>query len=134
MTILNAIKTVLSRYGGMTHIEVYQKIMEMELYEFGAKNPVAIVNGYLRRYCEGLDFPSSYPVKHFKIIGKKDTKNIYALNSESDADVKEPGDWQDEEMLSEEKISIAYDAYKKELKQKILEHILSCPPGFLNVW
>ncbi len=132
MTILAAIKTVLSQYGGMTHIEVYQKIIDLELYEFGAKNPIAIVNGYLRRYCVGLDFPSSYPVKHFKIIGKKGTKNIYALNLESDANVGEPGNWQDEEILTEEKISIAYDAYKKELKQKILEHILSCPPGFFE--
>lgn len=133
MTILEAIKKVLTQYGGLTHIEVYQKIIQMDLYEFGAKNPIAIVNGYLRRYCEGLDFPSSYSTKYFKIVGKKGSKNVYALNS-GDIESIEQSDngWQDEDILPEERISIAYNDYKKELKRKLLEHVLGCPPGFFE--
>ncbi len=41
-----------------------------------------VVNGKLKRHCECLDFPSASPVKYFKIVGRKCTKNLYALVKE----------------------------------------------------
>ena len=45
MTIVEAIKIVLeSNTGGLTSREIYQKIIDAELYVFPAKKPDAVVN------------------------------------------------------------------------------------------
>lgn len=135
MTILGAIKEVLSRYESLTHIEIYQKIVEENLYQFGAQNPVAVVNGYLRRYCDGLDFPSAYPVKYFKIVGKKGTKNLYALmkgNFNETESLPVNVSMEEEDILPEERISMTYADYQADLKRQLIEHILNCHPGFFE--
>ena len=46
MTIIEAIKDVLKNEPkGLSSAEIYQKIIENNLYQFGAKNPVGVVNG-----------------------------------------------------------------------------------------
>ena len=63
MTIIEAIKEVLkSESKGLSSAEIYQKIIDQNLYQFGAKNPDGVVNGEIRRHCIGLDFPTAYPV------------------------------------------------------------------------
>ena len=75
MTIIEAIKEVLkNETSGLSSAEIYQQIINRNLYQFGAKNPIAVVNGEIRKRCVGLDFPTAYPVKHFVIVGK-DGKN-----------------------------------------------------------
>ena len=72
MTIVEAIKTVLKdNAAGMTASEVYDEIVLRNLYVFRAKKPIYVVNGEIRRRCYGLDFPTAYPVKQFKISGYK---------------------------------------------------------------
>lgn len=72
MTIVEAISCVLQgSKDGMTSIEIYKQIVKEGLYVFGAKQPVAVVNGQIRRRCLGLDFPTAYPTKMFKINGYK---------------------------------------------------------------
>ena len=70
MTIIEAIKQVLSQNtSGLTSQKIYDKIIEQNLYVFGAQKPVAVVNGEIRRRCSGLEFPTALPIKLFEIVG-----------------------------------------------------------------
>lgn len=70
ITIVQAIKNVMLRCGKpLTIAEAYEEIVKENLYEFHSENPISMVRSQIRRYCEGLDFPSSSPTKHFKIVG-----------------------------------------------------------------
>ena len=66
MTIIEAVKNVLADNKAMSSKEVYDKIIENNLYEFPAKNPQAVVNGMIRRHCLELNFPTSSPIKYFR--------------------------------------------------------------------
>ena len=80
MTIVEAIKLILSDVPeGLTAKEIYDKIVEQNLYAFGAKNPLGVVNSQIRRRCVGLNFPTAYPVKMFRIVGHRGKKNRFAL-------------------------------------------------------
>ena len=80
MTIVEAIKAVLeNNVDGMTAAEIYNKIISKDLYSFGAKSPVSVVNVEIRRRCRGLDFPTAYPVKLFEIVGFQGKKPLYIL-------------------------------------------------------
>jgi len=71
MTITEAIKQVMRTKGApMTADEAYRAIAEAKLYELHADNPAHIVRSQIRRHCEGLDFPSASPTKHFKLVGE----------------------------------------------------------------
>jgi len=67
MTIIEAVKIVLSENNAMSSKEIYEEISKRQLYEFAAKNPQMIVNGMIRRHCLQLNFPTSSPVKYFSI-------------------------------------------------------------------
>ena len=77
LRIIDAVVIVLNENGSLTSKEAYEKIIEKGLYNFGAKNPVNVVNSEIRCHCEGLDFPSASPVKYFKITGKKGKHDLY---------------------------------------------------------
>ena len=79
MTIVEAIKTVLYQVpDGLTSKEIYDEIVKQNLYSFGAKNPLGVVNSQIRRRCAGLDFPTAYPVKVFRIAGHRgNKKDVY---------------------------------------------------------
>ena len=63
MTIVEAIKTVLKEAPeGLTAKEIYDEIIRNKFYNFGAKNPLGVVNSQIRRRCVGLDFPTAYPI------------------------------------------------------------------------
>jgi restriction system protein len=71
MTITEAIKQVMRVKGSpMTAGEAYQAIVDAKLYEFHADNPEHIVRSQIRRHCEGLDFPSAAPTRHFRLVGE----------------------------------------------------------------
>jgi len=70
MTIVEAIKKVLeNNTEGMTASQIYDEIILQGLYSFGAKSPISVVVGQIRRRCKGLDFPTAHPVKLFEIVG-----------------------------------------------------------------
>ncbi len=73
--IVDALREVLKDNVSLTHKEAYKEIVKRNLYEFGAKQPESVVNSTLRCHCEGLDFPRASPVKYFKIVGQKGSKN-----------------------------------------------------------
>lgn len=79
-TIIDAIKIVLvQNKDGMTVEEIFSSFVRQNLYSFKAKLPKNVLNTEVRRHCLGLDFPTSYPIKHFYIIKIVNGKPLYAL-------------------------------------------------------
>lgn len=69
MTIIEAIKAVMIQHGSpMTAKAAYDAIIAQKLYTFHAQNPASVVLHQIRRHCEGLDFPSAAPSKHFTLV------------------------------------------------------------------
>lgn len=137
ITIIEAIKEVLkSEPKGLSSAEIYQRIIDQNLYQFGAKNPVGVVNGEIRRHCIGLDFPTAYPVKHFAIAGKegKKLKFIVCENNKSGKTIKQSQNIIDEntEFLPEEKIANAIDEHLQQIKLQLLDNIMSNHPDFFE--
>lgn len=80
MTVVEAIKCVLSQSEeGLTAQEIYQLIDKRGLFQFAAKDPVHIVRTALRRHCQGLNFLTSCPDKHFQIVQGRRGKTTYTL-------------------------------------------------------
>ncbi len=134
ITIVQAIKHVMLRCGKpLTIAEAYGEIVKENLYEFHSENPISMVRSQIRRYCEGLDFPSSSPTKHFKIVGdsryfplekmikfqKNITKKSYG-NSESKHRSA------DESTISE--LMSVHEHYIKAIKHKILTSLTELSP------
>ena len=136
MRIVDALVEVLKENESLTYKEAYLKIEERNLYQFGAKDPEAAVNAKLRCHCEGLDFPGASPVKYFKIVGRKGTRNLYALVKEGQEDCerteKKVKSGTEDDLLPEEKIDLTYHLYKLNIKRQILEHIMDCHPSFFE--
>lgn len=135
MTIVEAIRTVLADApDGLTAKEIYQAIIRAGLYEFGAKNPVGVVNSQLRRRCVGLDFPTACPVKTFRISGRQGNKNRYALYSGKDGSALEGGSQAGgkNDLLPEEKIGAAVLEHITSIRQQVLDAILDHSPYFFE--
>lgn len=143
-TICDAIKEILKdEERGLTYQEIYCRIEERKLYEFGAKSPQAVVHGEIRRHCANLEFPSASPVKFFKIVRTENNMNYYALSVDSDVvlvkgkDSEESGNLEyvldiEDELLPEEKMVQAYQRYLGDLKHSLLEKVRECHPSFFE--
>jgi restriction system protein len=136
MTIIGAITEVLNDNKPRTSKKIYEEIVLRNLYSFGAKKPESVVNGEIRCHCEGLDFPSASPVKHFIIAGQEGKYNLY-LNKRKDEVIEQDPDFikqefNSEDILPEEKMDLAYLFYKNGIKQQLLDHILECHPSFFE--
>ena len=136
MTIIEAIKEVLKNEpAGLSSAEIYQQIIDRNLYQFGAKNPIGVVNGEIRRHCIGLDFPTAYPVKHFIIVGKDGKKLKFSISENKQQNsVKTPDHIinDNSEFLPEEKIASAIDEHLSQIKQQLLDNIMANPPEFFE--
>lgn len=136
MTIIEAIKTVLSEYPeGLAANDIYEKIEQNHLYSFKAKNPAGVVNGEIRRHCYGLDFPTACPVKHFKVIGNDRKKLLFSLADEPSTKttiIKQDVDNDPSECLPEEKIASAINEHLQQIKQQLLDNIMSNHPDFFE--
>ncbi len=136
MTIISAIKEVLSDGQPRTSKAIYDEIVARNLYKFGAKKPEAVVNGEIRRHCVEISFPSASPVKHFKVVGQEGRHNLYLIADMdfNDGIFANKGRCEivNDDTLPEEKIDITYLFYKSNLKKQILDHILECHPRFFE--
>ncbi len=120
MTILEAIKQVLLNHSeGLTSQEVYDEIIARGLYKFGAQQPVAVVNGQIRRRCLGLDFPTAFPVKVFEIVSYRGKKPCFALISKKTNNTSENSSKHipTTEILPEEKVMSAYNEHIALIKE-----------------
>ena len=129
LTIVEAIKLVLKDSPPISASAVYEQIVAHSLYRFGALDPKSVVRGQLRKHCLGLDFPSASPVKYFRLVGD----DLYTL--ESIQGVK-PGRTVVAQTktgsLPEEVIDSAYREHLVQLRQELLEKILSNHPAFFE--
>jgi restriction system protein len=68
-TIIEAAIEALKRKGEpLSTKDIYDFIIEQDLYRFNAEDPVGIVKVQIRRHCEGVDFPTAKPNKFFQIL------------------------------------------------------------------
>lgn len=136
MTIVEAIKFVLSDVPeGLTAKEIYDEIIKKNLYSFGAKNPLGVVNSQIRRRCVGLDFPTAYPVKVFRIVGQRGKKNKFALYDDKlhfSEDMRSSKSKDTTDELPEEKIGAALREHITSIKQQLLDYILNNSPAFFE--
>lgn len=135
MTIVEAINYVLQKSKtGMTSIEVYKQIVKENLYEFGAKTPVSVVNNQIRRRCVGLDFPTAYPQKQFQIVGYKEKKPLFTIyNDKKDSEGHDNSiNYKEVDMLPEEKVSLAMKEHIESIRLQVFEHILNNSPSFFE--
>ena len=109
MRIVDAVIVVLKENGSLTSKEVYNKIIEKGLYEFGAISPVNVVNSQIRCHCEGLN-----------------------PNDSSTNNVTNKVIYSEDNLLPEEKINQTYLSYKNSLKAQIINRILACHPSFFE--
>ncbi len=134
MTIVEALKIVLSAHpDGLTSREAYEEIINQNLYKFPAKKPEGVVNGIIRRHCYGLDFPTSNPIKYFKIAGYKGKKIVYSLveMSEQNSEISK-GNFEDEEKLPEEMIQKFYNEHLANIYSQLIENIMTKVPDFFE--
>ncbi|MCM1508848.1 MAG: restriction endonuclease [Ruminococcus flavefaciens] len=137
-TIVEAVKTVLADYpDGLTSAEIYEKIIEKDLYKFNAIKPQSIVNGTIRCHCFGLNFPTASPRKYFKIITNGRGSSKYAIYDSTQSNEK--NDYQVnainspiKEKLPEEKMRDCYEEHIAALKIQLMNAILNSPPAFFE--
>ena len=137
MTILEAIKTVLSKEtNGLTCKDITKRILSEKLYSFNAQDPNAIVGHCLRKHCQGLDFPSAHPVKHFYIVSGKRGTAVYNLLNQADQGHEKRSQKllisSDSDLLPEEKMQIYHKEHIKSLKNQLLDMILNNDPSFFE--
>lgn len=84
-TIADAVYKVLSEYPeGLTVQEIYDKIVEQNLFVFGAKNPKSVVKITIQRWCDGSKISRGNSVKLFKVVQEVDGEIYYGLLSKAD--------------------------------------------------
>lgn len=135
MTIVEAICCVLKKTKcGMTSVEIYKQIVKDNLYLFGAKSPVSVVNNQIRRRCVGLDFPTAYPQKMFEIVGYKGKKPLFIIyDSKNDKEKFDSNiSYKEVDMLPEEKISLAMAEHIAGIRLQVFERILNNSPSFFE--
>ena len=137
MTIIEAIKIVLKNQSeGLTSEEIYTQIIKNNLYKFGAVSPVSVVNSQIRSHCSGIDYPSSYNLKIFKIVKIVDKKNYYGLldtnNIHEKSNTTFISNYVTLDILPEEQIMNAYQEHIKIMKQQLLEKILNNDSTFFE--
>ena len=150
-TIFESIKIVLKNEpNGLTYKQIYKKIIEKGLYEFGAKSPENVVRTEIRRHCVDSIFPSSSPVKAFKIDHEDNRELYYALlpeevsyvllpeESVNSSEIKSSIDTSSgitemtDELLPEEKMVQSYELYLSDLKNALISIVRDCHPGFFE--
>ncbi|WP_159565430.1 restriction endonuclease [Budvicia diplopodorum] len=135
MTIIEAIVNVLREHGkALSHKDIYDKIINKKYYSFGAKDPVSVVRGEIRKHCYGIDFPSASPRKIFvevKSIGQ--SKPLYDLwhgqLSKNDPTKIEKTI---KDQLPEEIIHNQYIEHTNNIKSQLLDAINSSDPAFFE--
>lgn len=134
MTIVECAKTILSGAGKALSVkEIYQQIIERNLYSFKAQNPVGVLTGEIRRRCIGVEFPSAYPTKYFALVNEDGTAKYRLIGQSGDPETGiKPEEVADDEKSPEELLLDAYEKRMNEIKQGLLELVRSNSPEFFE--
>jgi len=132
-TIVDAIKVVLQKESPLAYDEIYKRIISQKLYDFGARDPKAIVGGMLRRHCYGKDFPSASPTKHFIISETKGRKSLYDIWDKKEHSLPaSPRNIPASDQLPEELLVENHIQHLNLIRQEILATISEASPGFFE--
>jgi restriction system protein len=140
MTITEAIKQVMRSKGApMTTEEAYQAIVVARLYEFHADNPAHIVRSQIRRHCEGLDFPSASPTKHFKLVGENRFEPLSGIErrppKQSGGKAKlQSTETKPAHAIKLRDLQLLHSKYVAELKRKILSDLKRLTPAAFELF
>lgn len=134
MTIIEAIKKVMREANqALTDKEIHELIINNNLYQFPAKDPVHVVKTTIRRHCFGLDFPTSKKVKYFQIVENIRGASKYTLfEKENQKVVEKVVINQDNDKLPEEIIKDEHKKHINDIKQELLDAILNSEPSFFE--
>jgi len=138
MTITDAVTYVLKQgKEPLSHKVIFDRIIEKNLYAFGAKDPISVVRSKLRKHCYGLDFPSASPKKLFRQVnGSSSSRNALYLiwdgvhESSTKVTVKKESIKID--LLPEEKVDKAHDEHLISVSNQLLEYIKLSEPEFFE--
>lgn len=132
MTITEAIIEVLKdRPDGCTAEEIYDRIIENNLYSFGAKSPISVIKIEIRRQCLGIDFPTAYNRKLFRLVKTENKKNYFALLQGNDTTFSSP-ECTSTDILPEERIISDYEEHLQLIKMQLIEKILENDSSFFE--
>lgn len=117
----------------MSHTAIYQAIIDKKLYSFGAKDPISIVRGTLRKHCYGIDFPSASPKKVFIVVdNKKDKSSLYQLPSDAVGNVVSVQSKPSADLLVEEVIHLKHKEHLVSIKQQLINLLKNTDPSFFE--
>jgi restriction system protein len=140
LTVVQAIKQVMAQSGRPLSVaEAYAAIVKDNVYEFHADSPVHVVRSQIRRYCEGIDFPSSSPTKHFRLVdGNKyvplETPVKVAVTKsivKSDFCLS-PGDHSGE--ISFNELQVIHERYIRKVKRNIISGLIDLSPQAFEIF
>ena len=136
MTIIEAIKEVMRASGApMTAREAFDGIVSGKLYEFHAQNPAHVVLMQIRRHCEGIDFPTAAPTKHFLLVGEN---KFSPLDHPKRLPRRARGSKASEAVASGRSRSLSalirdlqelHERYVKQLKERVIADLRRLPPA-----
>ena len=138
MTIVEAIIKVLEESNeGLSSVEIYKKIIEKSLYEFGAKNPQGIVNSTIRKHTVEIEFSTASPIKYFRVFDKRKGKTTFILKDKiykEKFNDSEPNKKSSigSDILPEEELQISYNKHKQHIQEELLGKILEVNPVFFE--
>lgn len=137
MTIAETIKQVLEgKPEGLSAIEIYREIKRKDLYQFGAKQPISVVNCEIRRRCDSLNFPSAHPIKWFYIVSSEGRHNNYALlkykENGGQPNIQEIAVDVSADILPEEKVIGAVKEHTEQIQKDLLSCIMEKEPSFFE--
>ena len=125
-TINEAILEVFKRIGKPLSIkEIYDKIIEFDLYRFRAQNPSDIVRIQLRKHCASLDFMSASQKKYF-VLNKDGTYWRY--------DKKQSVDTPKKDIITFEELKEKHNKYVTNFKKELLNQLKELSPIAFEVF
>jgi restriction system protein len=141
MTIIDAIKTVINlKKEPITALEAYRDILSKGLYVFHAQKPAHVVLTQIRRHCEGIDFPSAAPTKHFKLIGDnkfttlKKAKRFKRVKIKFKNNKKGSSTNLNSLVKSLKNIQSLHQLYLQQLKEKVISELRRLSPSSFELF
>ena len=138
-TIREAAIEALKRCGKpLSSREIYEYIIQNDLYRFNAENPLRIVNGEIRRHCVGIDFPTAKADKDFQILvdGRFWIKDFPIPDQSVDSIKSEQivrKDSDDLKVIVSELMSI-HVKHNEAFKRQILNQLKAIPPQTFEIF
>lgn len=138
-TIREAIIEALKRKGKpLPAKEIYDFIIEKDLYRFNAEHPDHIVRTEIRRHCVGIDIPSSSPAKYFQILKDgtywiKDIPVPGQSDEESKSEIIVRKDAENLKSIVEE-LKAMHGKHTAAFKQQILNQLKQISPKLFEVF